>query len=370
MEFLRFGVVGVNGMGGGHLRTLAQNLPYAKLTAICDTNLDIANKRKEELGLDVPVFQDFEDMLANADIDAVTLATPHYLHAPHAILAANAGKHILTEKPLAISVSEGDAMIAAAKKNGVLLGVGHQRRWSGAMRGMRDLIKSGKLGAPMRSAYNTANQRNEHYYASGTWRGRWDQEGGGQLINQQVHDMDALCYMLGKPVEVMAWAENWAHKHEVDDVSMAIVKFDSGWTGTINISLSSVGGWGPSLIAYEGDLGVISNGKVAMRSEGCRDFIATSTTEKPSLSEFEDIPPVEMDIEGRDRYYRDMLESVNTGAPFEGSGEECIHAVELVNAIFLSALTGRRVQCPLDRGEVDDMFAELREKETVLARVR
>ena len=369
MEFLRFGVVGVNGMGFGHLKT-ASSSPAAKLTAICDIDLDVAKARRDELGLDVPIYEKFEDMLAEADIDAVALATPHYLHCPHAVAAAEAGKHVLTEKPLAISVAEGDRMIEAAKKNGVVLGVGHQRRWSGAMRGMRKVLNDGTLGSPYRFQYANASVRTEAYYASGPWRGRWDQEGGGNLINQHVHDLDAICYLLGKPVEVSAWTANWSHKHEVEDVAMAIVTFDSGWTGTINMSLSSAGGWGASANIFEGEKGVINGNKIAMRTHESRAFIADSPQVKPTLSEFTPVAPEPMDLEGRDRYYQDFLKAVNGELTFEGTGEECLPSIELVNAIFLSSMTGRRVTCPLDRDEVTAMFTDLASGKRTMKRIR
>jgi len=369
LEYLRYGVVGIKGMGHGHLKTIAAS-PVAKLGAICDIDLDAAKARREEFAVDVPVFGDYEKMLAGAELDAVTLAVPHYLHAPMAIAAAERGLHVLTEKPMAISVAECDRMIEACRQNTVVLGVGHQRRWSGGMRGLRNVIRGGELGRPIRFAYATAGIRTEAYYASGDWRGRWDQEGGGCLINQYVHDLDAICYLLGPPVEVTAWAANWGHRHEVDDMALAIARFDSGWNGTISLSLVSAGGRGIAPNVYEGDRAVINGGKIARRSVSSAEFIATSPETKAALGEFADIPPVSLPAQGRDLYYRNFLNTVNGTETFEGSGEECRWAIELVNAIFLSTLTGRRVTCPLDRGEVTAMFADLVAKRKVLPRVR
>jgi UDP-N-acetyl-2-amino-2-deoxyglucuronate dehydrogenase len=369
MESLRFGVTGIKGMGHGHVKTMTGDCPAATIGAICDIDIDAARARRDEYGLDVPVFAKFEDMLAEAQIDAVTLATPHYLHCPQAVAAAEAGKHVLTEKPLAIRVTECDKMIDACSKAGVILGVGHQRRWSGAHRALRNLIQGGELGRPMRFIYTTAGGRNEAYYASGDWRGRWDQEGGGALINQFVHDIDALCYLLGRPVELSAQSANWGHKHEVDDLSMAVIRFDTGWIGTLSISLVSAGGLTLPNI-YESDLGVISGMQVAKRSMSATEWIASSPDTKAELSEFADIEPVELEFQGRDLYYREFLDAVNGKSSFEGSGEECRWAVEIVNAIFLSALTGRRVEMPLDRDEVSDMYGGLIEGKPELTRTR
>lgn len=369
MDFLRFGVVGIKGMGHGHLKTVTSS-PVARLGAICDIDLAAAKRCKEEFGIDVPVFEQYEDMLKEAEIDAVAIATPHYLHCPMAVAAAEVGKHVLTEKPMAISVAECDEMIRACKKAGVVLGIGHQRRWSAGVRGMKKVLSDGTLGRPIRFHWSTAGIRTEAYYASGDWRGRWDQEGGGCLINQFVHDLDQICYLIGHPIEVAAWAANWGHRHEVDDLALAIVRFASGWIGTISLSLVSAGGQGAVPNVFEGDLALVNGSKLARRSMPATQFIADSPQQKPTLGEFSDIPPAPLEKQGRDLYYENFLGAVNGKESFEGPGEECIWAVELVNGIFLSTLTGKRVSLPLDRGEVKGMFRDLVAKRQTLPRVR
>jgi UDP-N-acetyl-2-amino-2-deoxyglucuronate dehydrogenase len=368
-DTLRFGVIGVNGAGFGHVKTAIAS-PAADLVALCDIDRSIAEARRDEAQVDVPIYTDYREMIEREDLDAVALGTPHYLHAPMAVFAASKGLHVLTEKPLAISVDECDEMIAACDKAGVVLGVGHQRRWHAAHRGMRDVIRGEKLGRPMRFFWSTEGVRHEGYYASGAWRGTWEQEGGGALINQYVHDLDALCYLLGKPVEVQAYAANWGHENEVDDLSLSIVRFDSGWVGTISLSLCSAGGNGGMPNTFEGDAGVMQGTKIAMRSMSASRFIAESPNEKPTLGEWTEVPAPEMELQGRDLYYEDFLKAANGELEYEGSGRECIHAVELVNAILLSQTTGRRVTCPLDRGEVKQMFADLRAKRSELPRMR
>ncbi len=369
MDSLRFGVVGIKGMGHGQLKTVTTS-PVARLGAICDIDLDAAKQRRSEFGVDVPVFERYEDMLQQAEIDAVALATPHYLHCPMAVAAAESGKHVLTEKPMAINVAECDEMIAACRRNNVVLGVGHQRRWSAGVRGMRKVLREGTLGRPIRFLWSTAGVRTEAYYASGDWRGRWDQEGGGCLINQYVHELDQICYLIGKPIELSAWSANWGHRHEVDDFAFAIARFEGGWVGTISFSLVSGGGWGVVPNVFEGDLAVINGNKIARRSLATAQFVAESPDTKPVLGEFLDIPPVPLEKQGRDLYYENFLNAVNGKEKFEGTGEDCIWAVELVNAIFLSTLTGRRVTIPLDRNEVEEMFRSLVGKRWTLPRVR
>jgi UDP-N-acetyl-2-amino-2-deoxyglucuronate dehydrogenase len=366
---LRFGVIGVGGMGFGHVNTCLKS-PVAELVAICDIDLDIAEGRRAEVEADVPIYADYKEMIEKEDLDAVALGTPHYLHAPMTIYAADHGLHVLTEKPMAVSVAECDAMIEACSRNGVKLGVGHQRRWSGWMRGMRRVINDGTLGRPTRFSYSKASVRNEAYYASGEWRGTWAQEGGGALINQFVHDLDVLCYLMGPPAEVMAYSANWGHANEVDDLNLVIVRFVSGWVGTISLSLCSAGGNGGSPNVWEGDTAVLRDNQIAQRNMGCAKFIAESPEHKPDLGEWEDVEPEALEEEGRDFYYRNFLNTVNGEETFEGSGEECRWAIELDNAVFLSQLTGRRVELPLDRDEVTTMFADLAAKRKALPRMR
>ncbi len=368
-DVLRFGVIGVNGMGFGHVKTCIAS-PAAELVAICDIDEAIAQQRRSEAGVDVPIYRDYQEMIAQERLDAVALGTPHYLHAPMTIYAADHGLHVLTEKPLAISVAQCDAMIEACKRNGVVLGVGHQRRWSSAIRGLRRTINDGSLGRPMRFFYSTASIRHEGYYASGDWRGTWAQEGGGALINQFVHDLDVLCYLMGPPETVMAYSANWGHKNEVDDLDLAIVKFQSGWVGTISFSLVSAGGNGGITNVWEGDEAVIRGNQIAKRNMPAAKFIAESPDMKPELGEWQDIAPVGLPKQGRDLYYENFLNAVNGVEPFEGTGEECRWAVELDNAIFLSAITGKRISVPVDRAESTRMFDDLVAKRAALPRMR
>src|SRR5215211_2367183 len=156
---MRFAVIGINGQGRAHLRGLKET-PEAELVAVCDVNEAAARARGEEYG--VPWVTSYEDLLKREDVDAVTLALPHYLHCPVAIAALEAGKHVVTEKPMAISVAECDRMIAAAERAGRLLPVSHQGRANPASPFLRDLIQGETLGRLVRVVSLSGGTRTQY----------------------------------------------------------------------------------------------------------------------------------------------------------------------------------------------------------------
>ena len=145
-------------------------------------------------------YTDLGDLLKDSGAEAVILCTPHPLHAGPAIRAAEAGVHVLVEKPLAANLADCDAMLAAADKAGVQLGVVSQRRFFEPVRRMREAIDAGKIGRPVLGTFVMLSWRDESYYRSDPWRGRWDTEGGGVLVNQSPHQLDLLQWFMG-PIE-------------------------------------------------------------------------------------------------------------------------------------------------------------------------
>src|SRR5687767_7896684 len=160
-ERMRFAVIGINGQGRAHLRALKET-PEAELVAVCDVNEAAARARSEEYG--VPFFTDYEDLLKRDDVDAVTLALPHYLHAKMAIAAFEAGKHVVTEKPMAISVGECDRMIEAAQRAGKQLSISHQGRVSPQAPYLKKLLASEDFGRLIRMVWLSGGTRTQYYY--------------------------------------------------------------------------------------------------------------------------------------------------------------------------------------------------------------
>jgi UDP-N-acetyl-2-amino-2-deoxyglucuronate dehydrogenase len=177
--------------------------------------------------------------MGKAGVDVAVISSPHLVHREQALEAFKAGMHVLVEKPMAISTADCDAMIDAGRRSGRKLGVISQRRWFPAVRRVRDAIDSGKIGAPILADVVIFGWRDEAYYTSDPWRGSWSGEGGGVLVNQAVHQLDLLLWLMGPVAEVHAYWDNLNHPYiEVEDTAVAILRFKSGALGSILVSNS------------------------------------------------------------------------------------------------------------------------------------
>ena len=372
---MRFAVIGINGQGRAHLRGLKET-PEAELVAVCDVNEAAARARGEEYG--VPWVTRYEELLKREDVDAVTLALPHYLHCPVAVAALEAGKHVVTEKPMAISVAECDRMIAAAERAGRLLTVSHQGRATPASAYLRDLIQGDTLGRLVRVVWLSGGTRTQYYFDTETWRGTWAEEGGGTLINQKVHDLDRFSYLVGQPREVAAFTTNLFHKVEprIDTLAGATVLWDGGAVGVFQASITD-GGADLSRLEFHGDRACLVNEGRAWRlgyfSMPASDFVARGIGGGPQHKPPPNDPRLDLEIEtswedvtlppgdgGYPAVFGALARAARGAGAVAITPQEGRNAVELVNAITLSSLRRRSVRLPLDRDEVAAMLAELR----------
>ena len=194
MDMTGVGVIGCGMISGNHFHAL-EKLQNAELRVVCD--IDEAKLQKAMAEQHVEGVTDWHELIRREDIDAVHICVPHYLHAEMSIAALRAGKHVLCEKPMGVSLEEARAMEAAARESGKTLTICFQNRYNGASKRMKELIEGGTLGRVLGgSAFVTWN-RGEAYYENSDWRGRWATEGGSVLINQAVHTLDLLRWLAG-----------------------------------------------------------------------------------------------------------------------------------------------------------------------------
>lgn len=194
MDRIGVGVIGCGMISGNHFHAL-EKLEDVTLKAVCDIDGEKLRKASEEQHADG--YTDWREMLRREDIGAVHICVPHYLHAEISIAALRAGKHVLCEKPMGVSLAEAQAMKAAAEESGKTLTICFQNRYNGASARMKEIISGGELGRVTGgSAFVTWN-RAEPYYQNSPWRGRWATEGGSVLINQAVHTLDLLRWLAG-----------------------------------------------------------------------------------------------------------------------------------------------------------------------------
>jgi predicted dehydrogenase len=348
MPSTRVALVGCGKVAGIHAAALA-SLPEAKFVAACDISADRANAFAARHR--VRPFTDHATMLREAAPEVVIIGTPHPLHAEAAVRAAEAGVHVLVEKPLAASLADCDAMLAAAKKAGVTLGVISQRRFFKPVQRMRRAIDEGKIGAPALGVFIQHSWRDAAYYTSDPWRGKWDTEGGGVLVNQSPHQLDILLWMMGPAAEVSGYWANLNHPTvEVDDTAVASIRFRNGGLGSVITSVAQK----PGIYAKVHVHGA-SGASVGVETDRGATFIAGVTAiAEPPVTDLWTVPGEESQLaafQAEDRatfagvdattYYHalqfaDFFAAIREGRRPLVTGEDGRAVVELFSAIYQS----------------------------------
>ncbi len=242
MKPLRFGIIGIGNIAAIHA---------AAIKSIADTQLvAVATRNPEQGGAFVAAHggtwhADYRDLLARDDVDAVAICTPHDLHAPMTMDAAAARKHVLIEKPMALSVAECDAMIGACERANVTLGVVFQMRFEPLSRKLKSIVDSGKLGRLLWVSANAIWYRTDEYYRSAPWRGTWAHEGGGVIINQAIHVIDLMLWLSAPsmPTRVTAQMRTLNHSIEVEDGAVAILEYADNRLGVIQATTAAYPGY-------------------------------------------------------------------------------------------------------------------------------
>ena len=359
MEKLRTGIIGCGKVGDFHAKVYAE-LPQSEFVAVCDADSARAEAFASRYG--VKAYTDVATMCRDARLDVVSICTPHPLHASPAVAAADCGCNVLVEKPLASSLEDCDAIIAAEKRNHVTVGTMVQRRFYRPCMRIHKAIEDGKLGRPVLGMVTMLGWRDEAYYNSAPWRGTWKGEGGGVLVNQAPHQLDLLLCYMGEVDEVYGVWKNLNHPYiEVEDTAVAVVKFKSGAVGNIVVSNSQ----NPALYGRVHIFG--ENGAAAgVQTDGGAMFIAgmTSITEPPvndlwTVPGEEEMLPVwkkeDSDffnsVDSMYYYHReqikDFLEAVQSGKKPLVDATEGRRTVELFTAIYRSTKDNAIIKFPL-----------------------
>jgi predicted dehydrogenase len=369
---VRFGIVGLGFMGRGHARAIVDDRHRDFcLGAVADNFEAPAKSAGEEFG--VPWFASADAMFRSGLIDAALIVTPHYWHPVQTIQAARAGLAVLCEKPIAVTVGPARAMIEECRKHKVPLGVMFQSRTRGVMMKARQMVAGGELGDVFRVSMTATNwYRTQAYYDSGAWRGTWDGEGGGILLNQAPHHIDLFAWIAGPPRSITAFLDTRLHKIEVENTAHVICRYDGPKTGLIYAStaewpgqfkLEVIGDKGTLVV--DGDnlkfakLSTPLSADIAANKESRADFIV------PPSFEWRDVP-IENDPGGdRINVIRAFAAHVLRGAPMVATGEDGLRQLEMSNAMYLSGFIGRSVELPVDAAKMEHLLAKLeRERST------
>jgi predicted dehydrogenase len=359
---MRYAIIG-SGAGIVQMHLLALNqLSNAQIVGMCDLSVERGKPHAD--ALNVPFYNDHNQMLAETKPDIAVICTPHPFHANIASDAFSAGVHVLTEKPIAIKVSEADAMISAAQRAGKLLAVNFQQRFRPVIQKAKSLLQSGEMGDLVRVMCIEPWFRPMSYFRDVTWRGTWRGEGGGVLMNQAPHDLDLLCYMVGLPRKVWGWTRTLHHEIEAEDMAQAMFEFDNQAPGYLYTSTAEAGSPQRLTMVFQKGIVELSGATLTVTrfTPSLGEYIATSPLHyAPPLSTTET-----MEIVGNGgghlAVYLDLEAAIREGRQPLAHGESARMGLELANAIIYSSFNDRAVTLPMDRVAYDDLLNKLQKR--------
>jgi predicted dehydrogenase len=322
-----------------------QALPDARLTGFYNRTPAPARRRSEQFG--APVFESLEDLLVAQDVDAVSICTPSGAHLEPALAAFRARKHVMIEKPLEVTLERVDELLRAADAAGVVIGAIFPRRFQDASRALKLAIDHGRFGRIVLADAHIKWFRSQEYYDGGGWRGTWKLDGGGALMNQGIHGIDLLQWLLGGVEQVSAFTATLAHDRiEVEDTAAVAVRFRNGALGTIE---GTTGSWPGTKIRLEvhGSRGsvvledeVITHWRFDPELPGDAD-VRLRLGPREGLSAGGSTDPKAISFEGHRRQFDDFVRAIRTGTRPACSGADARAAVALITAIYRSAREGR-----------------------------
>ena len=362
-DHLRIGVIGVGNIGFVHASCIFRGaIANAVLAAVCDLKEDIHQEVNDHFP-NVPFYTDYEQMLHDANIDAVIVAVPHPSHSDIASAAFRAGKHVLIEKPMDITLSKGKALCEAAKNSGKVFGIMFNQRTGKLFAKAREIVRSGQLGQLNRTIWIITNwYRTQHYYDSGTWRATWAGEGGGVLVNQAPHQLDLWQWICGKPEQITAFcAEGKHHRIEVEDDVTIFARFPGGAEGIFTTSTGEYPGTNRLEISGSKGKLILENGKLKWwrLQEDTRDFCIHSDASFAHIPmEYEEFEE-ESNQYGHQKILQNFTNAILYGEPLLAPGYDGINELELQNAAYLSAWKGNvPVSLPIDEEEFNQRLIQ------------
>lgn len=350
---LTIGIVGTGGIARAHVDGYQRFGQECEIVALCDPAPGRAEALRAELGLDgARVYTDAAEMLAAESLDLVSVATPPSTHAALSIQALEAGADVLVEKPMAPSLEECDAMIAAARDNGRLLSVVAQNRFRDDIATLKEVLDSGLAGPVTHAQVSSAWWRGTEYYDL-WWRGTWEREGGGCTLNHAIHHLDMTLWMLGSPKAVTSVLTNAAHENaEVEDLSVSVLQYDRALA---EVTASVVSHGEEQAIVVQGRNARVSQPwKVEANLANPNGFPADEDdTER--VAQIEAVAAAHRPLEhtGHAGQIADMLDAVRERRRPAVDGEDGRRAIELVTAIYEAGIERRTVDLPLSP---DDPF--------------
>ena len=341
---IRFAIVGCGRIAKRHAELLGTGqIKGATLVAVCDTVPERAQAYAERFK--VPGFTRIEDLLARTDIDVVTVLTPSGMHADLAVQAARSGRHVVVEKPMALTLEDADRMIAAADAAGVRLFVVKQNRFNVPVVKAREALDAGRLGQLVLGTVRVRWCRDQKYYAQDAWRGTWAQD-GGVIANQASHHVDMLGWFMGPVESVHARSARALVDIEAEDTAVATLKFRNGALGIVEATGATRPKDLEGSLSVLGSGGTVEIGGFAVNAIRHWNFVEKSEGDAEVMERYSVNPPNVYGF-GHQAYYEHVVDCLSNGTPALVDGHEGRASLELVAALYESMASGREVTLPL-----------------------
>ena len=337
----RIALIGCGRISKNHFEAIDQ-IDGLELVAVCDSDAERAAQAGTQWS--VPHFTSYEKMLKDSKADIITIATPSGLHAEQGIAAANAGKHVVMEKPMAISLTGADALVHACDKAGVQLFVVKQNRLNPPVQLLKSAVDRNRFGRIYMASCTVHWARPQEYYDQAPWRGTWEFDGGA-FMNQASHYVDLIQWLMGPVESVMAKTATLARRIETEDSGIAILKFRSGALGSIEVTMLAYPRNLEGSITILGEKGSAKIGGTAVNKIELWQFAEYDDDDK-KVAEADTSPPNVYGL-GHQGYYRNVLAVLRGEAKPDTDGRAGRKSLELILGIYESAKTGREVPLPL-----------------------
>lgn len=359
MKKLRFAIIGCGRISYKHVEALCENRDEAILVSTCDVVKDRAEAKKQEYlekmendNLNVSVYTDYKEMIEKEEIDVVVIATESGYHAEIAIYSMSKGINAIVEKPMALSIEDADKMIETAKMHNVKLCISHQNRFNKPIQKLRNAIEENKFGKLINGTARILWNRNMGYYEQAPWRGTWAQD-GGTLMNQCIHNIDLLQWMMGGEVErVYAECDTFLRDIEAEDFGAIVIRFKNGAIGIVEGTACVYPKNLEETLSIFGEEGTVVIGGLAVNE--LKTWRFENEDEEAIKGELQ----VEIDNvygKGHTPLFKDVIDSINNDREPLVSGEEGKKAMSIILAAYKSRKTGMPVKFPINNFAATDM---------------
>lgn len=330
---VNFAIIGCGLISDFHIRAI-QQIENAKLIGVCDYKTENAQKKSEEYN--VKYYLTYEDLLGDPNIDAVCVCTPSGYHFEHSLMALSKGKHVLVEKPVSFTLESCDTLEKEATKQGVKLSVVSQLRFSENIQKVKECIDKGDLGCIVNANLSMNYYRYAEYYNKSSWRGTYEMDGGGALMNQGIHGIDLLRYLLGPVKSIYSISKTLVHNIQVEDTLSATVEFKNGALGNIQAATSTFPGT-PRELKICGSQGTIILVENKITRFDIKDKPEYKALENSNLHFFDADDPKKIDSAGHMKQIKNFINAILTCEELLVKLEDGRNAVEIALSAYKSS---------------------------------